>query len=231
LLAIATLLLVFGSGRSAAAQGAAGPYTNYNWNRYYGPLYYNPGYAQYGLPGVGVSPWNPIVRAQLDLGLTTARYNMYSGWADEANAGANLFYQQSVGQSIQNRKQATQARYDLRHRVPELIGFAPGALRLLPPNDVIENDGTVVWPASAPSSRSLDRARSAAEEAIRIAVRDYVRYGKATIERVTDAKIRLAAYGIPVLAELKRSNLEDAERFLDHLKRLERVLNDLTVAA
>ena len=73
-----------------------------------GPIYYNPGYAQYGLPGVGVSPWNPIVQAQLNLGMRTARYNMYSAWADQSNAAANLFYQQAVTQQIQN-PQATQA--------------------------------------------------------------------------------------------------------------------------
>ena len=65
-------------------------------------------------PGVGVSPWNPIVQAQLNLGLRTARYNMYSAWADQANAAANLYYQQAVAQSIQNEQQAMQARYDVR---------------------------------------------------------------------------------------------------------------------
>ena len=109
--AIATLFVVVGSVGNAAAQSTDGrPYPNYNWNSYYGPLYYNPGYAQYGLPGVGVSPWNPIVQAQLDLGLRTARYNLYSAWADEANAAANLRHQQAVGHSIQNRKQARRAQ-------------------------------------------------------------------------------------------------------------------------
>ena len=230
--AIATLFVVVGSVRNAAAQSTGGrPYPNYNWNSYYGPLYYNPGYAQYGLPGVGVSPWNPIVQAQLDLGLRTARYNLYSAWADEANAAANLRYQQTVGQSIQNRKQAMRAQHDLRRRVPEPIPSAPEAPRVLPPNDVLENDGTVVWPASAPSSRSLDRSRSAAEEAIQIAVNEYIRYGRATFERVVEAKNRLAAYGMPALAQLKRSNPDEAEKLLDFLKRAEQVLNQLTVEA
>ena len=89
---------------------------------------------------------------------------------------------------------------------------------MLPPNDVFENDGTVVWPASAPSSRSLDRSRSAAEEAIQIAVNEYIRYGRATFERVVEAKNRLAAYGLPALAKLKRSNRDKAENLLDFLK-------------
>ena len=77
----------------------------------------------------------------------------------------------------------------------------------------------MVWPASAPSSRSLDRSRSAVEEAVRIAVNEYARYGKATFERVVEAKNRLAAYGMPALAQLKRSNPDEAEKLLDFLKR------------
>ena len=86
-----------------------------------GMPYYNPGYAQYGFPGVGVSPWNPIVQAQLNLGLKTARYNMYSSWADQSNAAANLYYQQAMAQAIQNQQaqQALQPRYDVRTRAPD----------------------------------------------------------------------------------------------------------------
>lgn len=74
-----TLVLVAGTAREAAAQTPLpGPYTSFNMNQYHGPMYYNPGYVQYGLPGVGVSPWNPIIQAQLNLGMRTARYNMYS---------------------------------------------------------------------------------------------------------------------------------------------------------
>ena len=103
--------LAIGPEPLASAQSTAGPYSNYNSNQYPGPIYYNPGYAQYGLPGVGVSPWNPIIQAQLNLGMRTARYNMYSAWADQSNAAANLYYQQAEAQAdaMNDRPQAMQS--------------------------------------------------------------------------------------------------------------------------
>ena len=115
------LMLAQGVASNAWAQTPLpGPYTNFNTNQYSGPMSYNQGYAQYGLPGVGVSPWNPIVQAQLNLGMRTARYNMYSAWADQSNAAANLYYQQAVAQQIQNAQvqQAIQTRYDVQTRAP-----------------------------------------------------------------------------------------------------------------
>ena len=108
-----------------------------------------PGYAQYGLPGVGVSPWNPIIQAQFNLGMRTARYNMYSAWADQSNAAANLYYQQAVNQQIQNaRMQAPiQSRYDVETRAPRPVAQAnPKAAKLLPKSDVLKEDGEVIWP-------------------------------------------------------------------------------------
>ena len=107
LLFSAMLMFAQGVASNASAQTPLpGPYTNYNTNQYYGPMYYNPGYAQYGLPGVGVSPWNPIVQAQLNLGMRTARYNMYSAWADQSNAAANLLLSASGGPADPERTSA-----------------------------------------------------------------------------------------------------------------------------
>ncbi len=102
--------LSFQSGASLHAQTTAGPYERQKWGQYYWSPTYNPatGYAMNGVPGIGVSPWNPIVQAQLNLGLKTARYSMYNAWADQSNAAANLYYQQAMAQAIQNAQQQQQ---------------------------------------------------------------------------------------------------------------------------
>ena len=230
-IAVATLLFAFGSVRQAAAQDTAGPYSNLNRTKDRGPIYYNPGYAQNGLPGVGVSPWNPIVGAQVDLGVRTARYNMYRAWADEANAAANLAYQRAVGQAIQNQQQAMQARIDVRQRVPRRDSPGRRSAWLLPPNALLKEDGSVAWPASAPSGGSLDQSKSAAEAAIRIAVKEYASAGKATIHSVAEAQSQLVLYGKPALEELARANRGDAETLLTFLASLEQVLNELAGGA
>jgi hypothetical protein len=192
--------------------------------------YYNPGYAQYGLPGIGVSPWDPIVQAQLNLGLRTARYNMYSSWADQSNAAANLYYQQAMAQAIKNRQQelALQPRYDVRQRVPRPVSANDTSTpKPLPRNEVLKNDGEVLWPSVAPSSATLDKSKSAAEAAIRVAAKEFQANGKASIQSVAEAKSQLVAYGKPALEQLVRSDRDDAKQLLTFLASLEGVLDTL----
>jgi hypothetical protein len=225
-------VLLPGLAREALSQTQAlpGPYSSYNANQYSGPIYYNPGYAQYGLPGVGVSPWNPIVQAQLNLGMKTARYNMYSAWADQSNAAANLYYQQAVAQQLQNHQQlqAMQVRYDVQTRAPRPVSsVSPETTKLLSKGDVLKADGDVVWPPRVPASESLDKSRSAAEAAIRVAVKEFEADGKASIQSVAEAKSQLLAYGKPALEQLVRANREEANKLLKFLASLEQVLNSL----
>jgi hypothetical protein len=229
--AAATLLLVLGAAQPAAGQTPSpGPYTSYNTNQYPGPIYYNPGYAQYGLPGVGVSPWNPIVQAQLNLGMRTARYNMYSAWADQSNAAANLYYQQAVNQQIQNARMQTpiQPRYDVETRVPRPVAQVNAeAKKLLGKSDVLKDDGQVIWPENAPSSNEMDKARAGAESAIRVAVKEFDASGKASIASVAEAKSQLFAYGNPAIDQLARANRGEARKLFKFFASLEQVLDSL----
>jgi hypothetical protein len=228
--AMSILLVRLAPAALAQTQPLPGPYSNYNSNQYPGPIYYNPGYAQYGLPGVGVSPWNPIVQAQLNLGMRTARYNMYSAWADQSNAAANLFYQQAVSQQLQNQQQlqGMQVRYDVQTRAPRPVSSAnPEAKQLLAKGDVLKADGEVAWPEKLPASETLDKSRSAAEAAIRVAVKEFEASGKASIQSVAEAKSELFAYGKPALEQLVRANRGEANKLLKFLASLEQVLNSL----
>jgi hypothetical protein len=225
--------------RDGLTQNAPGPYSNYNWSYsgppnynwgYGGPIYYNPTYAQYGLPGVGVSPWDPIVQAQLNLGMKTARYQMYDAWANQANAAANLFNQQAIAQAMQNagQQQAVTPRYDVRQRVPRPASASQeNAPKLLPRNQVLNDDGQVLWPSSAPTSGAFGRSRAAAEAAILVAVREFQAGGKATIQSVAEAKSLLVAYGKPVLQETLQTSRTQARRLLAFFTSLEQVLNSL----
>jgi hypothetical protein len=231
-LAVAVAVLAVALGQEGPAQTtpvSPGPYTNYNWNANYGLPYYNQGYAQYGFPGVGVSPWDPIVNAQLNLGLRTARYNMYSAWADQSNAIANYYYQQAMAQALQNaqQQQSLQSHYDVRNRAPRPAPPSEAQPASLPRNSVLKNDGTVLWPTSAPSSEMLDKIRSAAEAAIRVAVKEFETEGRASIQSIAEAKSELFAYGKPALEQLVHANRDDANKLLHFLASLERVLNEL----
>jgi hypothetical protein len=191
---------------------------------------YNASAMSYGLPGVGVSPWNPIVQAQLNLGLRTARYNMYNAWTASNYQAANLYNQQAVAQALQNQKMmATMSpRYDVRTQEPAPSstssekdrGFKP-----LPMSQVIAPDGKVLWPSAAPVNGELGEHRSAAEAAVREASGEFRSAGRATIASVSEAKERLYDYGRPALRDLNRESRPDAVTLLRFLASLELILD------
>ena len=74
---------------------------------------------------------------------------------------------------------------------------------------------------------TLDKSRSAAEAAIRVAVKEFEASGKASIQSVAEAKSQLLAYGKPALEQLVRANREEAKKLLKFLASLEQELNSL----
>jgi hypothetical protein len=97
----------------------------------------------------------------------------------------------------------------------------------LPRNEVLDKDGQVLWPSSLPSSETLDKAKAAAEAAIRVAVKEFEANGRASIQSVAEAKSQLFAYGKPALAQLVRANHDEAKKLLRFLASLEHVLDGL----
>lgn len=213
----------------ASAQYSPLPYSDYNWNDYSGMMNYNYDYSRYGLPGVGVSPWDPIVQAQLNLGMMTAQYNMYNAWANQAAGIANLYNQQAIAQAQQNAQaeQAMHARYDVRNKVPRPAQPATQVPKPLPKNKVLKANGDVIWPSQPPSSETLDKNRFAAEAAIRVAVKEFEANGRASVQSVAEAKSQLFAYGKPMLQQLARANRGEAQKMLNFFISLEHVLDEL----
>jgi hypothetical protein len=223
-------LLTFAVTRDAGAQNWPLPYSNYNWNDYTGNMNFNYDYSRYGLPGVGISPWNPILHAQLNLGMMTAQYNMYNSWANQAAAVANLYNQQAISEAQRNAQysQMVQPRYDVRTRTPQPLPPPDATAPKLPPASAyLKDDGQVNWPESLPASPELDKAKSAAEAAIRVAVNEFKANGKATIQSVAEAKSQLFAFGKPLLQQLVRANRDEAKKLLEFFTNLEQVLNRL----
>jgi hypothetical protein len=179
---------------------------------------------------VGVSPWNPIVQAQLNLGMRTARYNLYNAWSTDMYQAANLYNQQAMAQAIENQRQmqAMQPRYDVRSQAPRTVPSSDRQNREpLPRNQVVSPDGKVLWPGRAPNDGDLAKARSAAEAAIRVAVKEFETAGKASVQSVVAAKELLYAYGRPALQKLAAENDAAAQNLFKFLANLEQLLDSL----
>jgi hypothetical protein len=163
--------------------------------------------------------------------MQTARYDMYNAWTANMYQAANLYNQQAIAHQIENGRlmqQAMEPRYDVRKRVPRTpkTNEAP-APTPLPRNEVLSPDGSVLWPGRAPTDGDLSKARSAAEVAIRVVVKEFEANGKATVQSVVEAKERLAAYGQPALRKLAGENMDAAKNLLRFLASLEGVINSL----
>jgi hypothetical protein len=229
------LLLTLGTSPAGAQGFGYMGMPNYNWGGG-GPSYlnYNYSFSRYGLPGVGISPYDPIMQAQLNIGTRTAMYDMYNAWSAEAYQAANLYNQQAIAQSLANGRQmqAMQPRYDVRKRTPRSTQAADRVepQSALPRSELLAADGKVIWPANAPKEGELGKARSAAEAAIAVALKEYKANGKATVQSVVEAKELLYDYGRPVLEKAAARSRTNAQKLLRFFASLEQTIDSLAGA-
>jgi hypothetical protein len=162
--------------------------------------------------------------------MQTAQYNMYNAWSAGIYQAANLFNQQAMTQAIENQRQmqAMQPRYDVRSKAPRTVGSSDRENREpLPRNQVVSPDGKVLWPGLAPSVGDLAKTRSAAEAAVRVAVKEFEANGKASVQSVVAAKELLYTYGKPAVQKLAAENDAAAKNLFRFLSSLEQLLDSL----
>jgi hypothetical protein len=223
------ILIAGGVGNAQQYPYQSSPNFEYGSIDPYG-INYSYDYMRYGPAGVGVSPWNPIVQAQLNLGMRTARYNSFNARSAGLDQAANLYNQQAVTQAIENQRQleAMQPRNDARSQGSRTVRSSERENReTLPRNQVVSPDGKVLWPGRAPNDGDLAKARSAADAAVRVAVREYEANGKAALQSVVAAKELLYVYGKPAIQKLAAKNGAAAQSLFKFLSNLEQLLDSL----
>ena len=188
-------------------------------------------YMRYGPPGVGVSPWNPIVQAQLNLGMRTAQYDMYNAWTANMYQMANLYNQQAIAQQIENARQMQQTmepRYDVRkrtQRAPKSVEQSGSplcrAIRFSRPtascSGRVELQPTETWPRHARPPRRPSRSPS----------RNSRRMAKPRF-RASSRPRNVSPHTVnPALKKLAARNMDAAKSLLRFLASLEQVINSL----
>jgi hypothetical protein len=91
----------------------------------------------------------------------------------------------------------------------------------IPRAELLNDDGTILWPAATPNDATTARARRAAEDAVRGVVRESRKYGHAGTRHVADARNKLTAFARLALPPLKARDAADAdalERFIVELR-------------
>jgi hypothetical protein len=92
----------------------------------------------------------------------------------------------------------------------------------VPRAELLNDDGTILWPSATPNDATAAQSRRAAEEAVRGVVQESRKYGNASTRHVVDARNKLTAFAHQALPALKARNAADAdslERFIVELRK------------
>jgi hypothetical protein len=202
---------------------------NYNWGVPYGSNY-NYGFMRYGMGEFGGATYNPMMPPQFNPGMGPTPYEVYGTPGAEIYQRADPNLQGAVAQALQNQRQmqAMEPRFDIRRRTPRTMQSKERqATKLLPRNQVLSPDGKVLWPSKAPNEGELSKSRAAAEEAIKVAYKEFKAGGKASVQNLVEAKEQLYAYGHPALEKAAGQSRQAAKGLLHFLTSLERAIDSL----
>jgi ribosomal protein S30 len=162
------------------------------------------------------------------MGPTTA--DVYGPAAGQVYQGANQGIQEAATQALQNQRQmqAMELRFDVRKRTPKVMQAKERqANRPLPRNQVLSFEGKVLWPNKAPNEGELGKSRTAAEQAIQTAYKEFKAGGKASVQNVVEAKERLYSYGHPAIDKAADQSRQAAQGLHHFLYSLEKAIDSL----
>lgn len=214
----------------------------------YGGGYYNGGYGGVGIVtsggwgapipgygGYGFGPWgynlvqNPAaafpdpIQQQQQMALANSRYDLQTAQTAKAYAQANLFQQQAMAVAQQNQvQQPVRNKFSVRTTASKSHSKAP-AVPTVPLDQLVTRAGEVKWPASAPQSQSRDRI----DATVATLASQFKEDGKASVQTVNEARDALYAYGLPALAEVRKSSPADASAFKDFLNNMDGALHTM----
>ena len=219
-------LLAITAGASGQAQqfGNQG-FSNYNWGVPYGQNY-NYSFSRYGQ---GEAPYDNMMQPVPGPGMTPAPYDGYGLSATELYQAANPNNPEAAqAMQTQRQMQAMEPRYDVRKKTPRRMqAKARQANKPLTRSQVLSADGKVLWPGKAPSDGELGKSRAAADAAIMAAYKEFKAGGKASVQKVVEAKELLYAYGHPALDKAAGQSRQAGQSLHHFLFSLEQAIDSL----
>ena len=92
----------------------------------------------------------------------------------------------------------------------------------VPRDQLLDKNGKILWPSSAPGDSLTAGTRRAAEDAVRGVVLAEKTHGNAPVRDVVDAKKKLAAFArqaLPIVSARARADSDGLERFIVELEK------------
>jgi hypothetical protein len=221
----------YGPGISLSAGSSYNSYGNLGYGGF-GTTPYS-----YGYGGFGTTPYSYGYGGGLGYGVGSFPgygYGVSSGTLGTGYQAATPFLRGSnPASTAPQTRTALQPVYDLITGVPGWRGSSrpprPSSRvqPRVPREQLLGDDGTILWPAATPDDPGVAAARRAAEGAVKEVVREGKTSGHATVRQVVDAKAKLNAFARETLPKVKARNAVDASGLETFLVELEKTLQTM----
>ena len=191
------------------------------------PAYGGYGFAPFGynMTNVAIGGMPDPIGMQQNYALANSRYDLQTAQTARAYAEANFFQQQALSAARQNGQGQPQARerFNVRTAASRSRRQATVPKPTVPMDQLMTRDGQVKWPASAPSGEGRDRVDTAVSEIAKEIQQD----GAADVATVNEARDALYAFGLPALAQVRKTRPASGPEFKDFLNNVDAVLISL----
>jgi hypothetical protein len=203
-----------GFGVSPYVYGALGGFGGFGVSPYvYGGFGGFGGYGGYGYSGFG--------------------YNLSNGQVGPGYLATNRLFTPTIA-PVRQTTVSLQPLYNAITAIPGWYGSPaprprPRPTPRVPRDQLLGEDGTILWPSATPDDAAVAGTRKAAEDAIRGVVSASRTYGQAPVRQVVDAKNKLTAFARRALPIVKARNAADSDGLETFIVELGKTLQTLAV--
>ena len=163
------------------------------------------GYGTFGYPGLG--------------------YNSTNGLVGPGYLATNSLVAPTTIEPVQQTTVSLEPLYNAITSIPGWYGSPaprprPRPTPRVPRDQLLSDDGTVLWPSATPDDAAVAGTRKVAEDAIRGVVSASHAYGQATVRQVVDAKNKLTAFtrrALPIVMARNAADSNGLETFIVEL--------------
>jgi len=185
---------------------------------------------------IGLSPYDQEMYKYQKYALNASRYNLNNARASAAYSAANFYNDLAAATASQYYKTTTgikpyyslaTGRSNLTPAMRHQMGVQARA-EMIPRDKLIDENGRVLWPRSAPASPSdLAKARSETDAAVGTVAGEFSKDGRASVHDVVNAQEKLRDYGTKALDHLKSDNPAEANGLATFLTSLDYALTTM----
>ena len=191
------------------------------------------GYGRpYGLGGgigaYGASPYSLAASQNRSAALAANRNKLLNAEAVKDYQAANLYRQEAANEAAKRYRTAypISPRYGLGSEDDQARQAPQPEPRnsLMPPDQVVDRDGNIRWPASTPTGEQLNERRQAVDDAVRTLAQESHGRKHPSIRSVVQARDALDGFAQPALDRLRSDKSDDAQGMEDFLNSLDHAL-------